>query len=127
MLREANRSSRPTRSGWRRTRQTSIGRSGAARRGLHKHWRPAHSLGLLGVQPWGQPEGEHDDYDQWKQALGAGQSADVATVQVVPGFEIELLKSARPEEGSWISMAFDPQGRLTISREGRRKDNACCG
>ncbi|MGE0609929.1 MAG: hypothetical protein AB7O62_22755 [Pirellulales bacterium] len=83
----------------------------------------AHGLGLVGVQPWGLPEGDKDDYDQWKQALPAGNASAAGDVRVMPGFSIELLKSAAPEEGSWIAMAFDPQGRLTISREGRRNDN----
>ncbi len=33
------------------------------------------------------------------------------------GFKIELLRSAQPEEDSWVSMAFDPQGRVTIACE----------
>jgi putative heme-binding domain-containing protein len=32
-----------------------------------------------------------------------------------PGFRVELLHTATPEEGSWVSMAFDPQGRLLVS------------
>src|SRR5205823_12653723 len=34
-----------------------------------------------------------------------------------PGFEISLVRRAEADEGSWVSMAFDPRGRLTIARE----------
>ncbi|MGC3959676.1 MAG: c-type cytochrome [Verrucomicrobiota bacterium] len=37
------------------------------------------------------------------------------TLSVPPGFKVELLRSAGPEEGSWISMAIDSKGRLIIS------------
>ena len=33
------------------------------------------------------------------------------------GFRVELLRTAAPEEGSWVSMAFDRQGRLIVSPE----------
>src|SRR5215510_10310614 len=33
----------------------------------------------------------------------------------LPGFKVELLHSATKKEGSWISMAIDPKGRLIIS------------
>ena len=58
-----------------------------------------------------------DDYTQWKLAQGNGTQSTEAQVSAPPGFDVELLRKAQPEEGSWISMAFDPQGRLTISRE----------
>ncbi len=38
---------------------------------------------------------------------------------VAPGFKVELLKSAAKEEGSWVSMAIDDQGRLYISCQGK--------
>ncbi|MDP7204212.1 MAG: hypothetical protein QGH11_01480, partial [Pirellulaceae bacterium] len=34
-----------------------------------------------------------------------------------PGFQVELLRSAGPDEGSWISMSFDNQDRLVIGRD----------
>jgi putative heme-binding domain-containing protein len=58
-----------------------------------------------------------DDYEQWKQALPVGSRADPSAFLVSPGFKIELVHSARPEEGSWVSMAFDPRGRIVIGRE----------
>ncbi len=37
------------------------------------------------------------------------------TLTVPSGFKVELLRSATPTEGSWISMAVDSKGRLIIS------------
>ena len=58
-----------------------------------------------------------DAYDAWKLALTPGAATDPATITVPAGFKIELLRSATAEEDSWVAMAFDPQGRLTIARE----------
>ena len=60
-----------------------------------------------------------DAYNTWKLALTASHATDAATNTVPAGFKIELLRAATPEEDSWVSMAFDPQGRLTIAREKR--------
>jgi putative heme-binding domain-containing protein len=58
-----------------------------------------------------------DDYEQWKRAKGSGGSTAVANFQLQPGFEIELIRSARTNEGSWISMAFDQSGRIIVAKE----------
>lgn len=39
----------------------------------------------------------------------------VSAISVMPGFEVELLRSALPGEGSWISLTFDPQGRIILA------------
>jgi len=85
---------------------------------LQKNWAPAHSFGLAGVLPWGNPAGQVDDYFQWKKALGAGPAEEAATVTVAPGFHLELVRRSAPGEGSWISLAFDERGRLYLGREG---------
>lgn len=82
---------------------------------------PVISLGLVGIPPWGNPRGEEVDYHQWKKALTTGTAADAATVQVAPGFAVNLVRSAQPGESSWISLAFDAQGRVVIGQEGRDK------
>ena len=58
-----------------------------------------------------------DNYEQWRQAVGAPKTGDEAAFWTAPGFEIALVRAAQQDEGSWVSMAFDPQGRLTIARE----------
>ncbi len=60
-----------------------------------------------------------DAYNTWKLALSAGTATDPATLTVPPGFKVELLRSALPEEDSWVAMAFDSKGRLTVAREKR--------
>jgi len=58
-----------------------------------------------------------DNYEQWKHAIGASEGTDPATFRVTPGFEIERVRSAQPEEDSWVSLAFDPQGRAVVAME----------
>ena len=60
---------------------------------------------------------ETDDYTQWKRASNAKAGTDPATFQLLPGFKAELVRSAGPQENSWVSIAFDPKGRLTVGRE----------
>lgn len=57
------------------------------------------------------------DYEQWRLAQKSGAVADPKTVTTLPRFNIELVHVARPDEGSWISLAFDPRGRMVIGRE----------
>lgn len=84
-------------------------------------WRPAISLGKVADELWDSSSiarvSAFDDYEQWRQASGAEAGTDPASFQTRPGFEVELVRSAQADEGSWISMAFDPQGRMTIARE----------
>jgi putative heme-binding domain-containing protein len=60
-----------------------------------------------------------DNYEQWQQAKRTDQAkaTDAAKFQIADGFEIELVKSAGPDEGSWVSIACDPKGRFVIGRE----------
>ena len=60
-----------------------------------------------------------EDYNQWKQALGTNRATGVENITALPGFRVELLRSAQTNEGSWVALAFDPQGRVVIAREDR--------
>ncbi|MFM8287869.1 MAG: c-type cytochrome [Planctomycetaceae bacterium] len=80
---------------------------------------PVRSLGLLGNLPWGNPEGESEDYYQWKKALGQTSAHAATQVAVLTGFEVELVRSSAPGEGSWVSLAFDHRGRIILGREGK--------
>ena len=80
------------------------------------------SLGAVAPQLWGVGRRSadidaFDNYEQWRQATGDAPATEPATFWVAPGFEVALVRTAQPDEGSWVSMAFDPQGRLTIARE----------
>ncbi|MBI2927591.1 MAG: c-type cytochrome [Verrucomicrobia bacterium] len=73
-----------------------------------KDWKPAVSLGKVGVAPWGN-------------VLGKPTATPAEAITALPGFKVELLKSADEREGSWICLTVDDKGRLIISPE---KDQA---
>ena len=79
------------------------------------------SFGSLSEEPWWNlpplSVDSLDDYTQWKRASKAEEGTDPASFFTLPGYEVELLRSAGKEENSWVSMAFDPKGRITIGRE----------
>ena len=80
------------------------------------------TLGRVAPELWGSGRRSteidaFDNYEQWRQATGGTPATDPATFWIAPGYEIALVRTAQPDEGSWVSMAFDPQGRLTIARE----------
>ena len=84
---------------------------------------PVLDLGQVRPELWGVGRcgieiSPLENYEQWQQAQGAA-GADEPKFQIVPGFEIRRLRTAAPDEGSWIALAFDGQGRLTVSREDR--------
>ncbi|MBT4225495.1 MAG: hypothetical protein HOD72_13650, partial [Opitutae bacterium] len=81
------------------------------------------SFGSLASEPWWDLPPLNvdsiDDYTQWKRASKAEAGTDPSFFFTLPGYEVELLRSAGKEENSWVSMAFDPKGRITIGREDR--------
>ncbi|MES2597123.1 MAG: hypothetical protein V4662_17385 [Verrucomicrobiota bacterium] len=60
-----------------------------------------------------------DAYNSWQLAKPGAQSqaTDPTDFTLLPGFKAELVRSAHPGEDSWVAMAFDPQGRITLSKE----------
>lgn len=60
-----------------------------------------------------------DNYEQWKQALSTEEGTDPANFLIAPGFEIRRVRSALPNEDSWVSLAFDSQGRAIIAKESK--------
>lgn len=72
---------------------------------------PVKELGKLGVQPWGNV------FD----AAANLTAGDRGVFQVPPGFQIERLFTVPKDQlGSWVSIAFDPKGRLLASdQEGK--------
>ena len=87
------------------------------------NWKPAINLGKVGtpaVKDLGNPfagKTAVDAYNSWRLATGTGKATDPATMQAPPGFVVELVRSAAVGEDSWVSMAFDPQGRITVAKE----------
>ena len=83
--------------------------------------RTIESFGSLTNEPWWNlpplSVDSLDDYTQWKRASTAEVGTDPSTFSTLQGYQVELLRSAGKEENSWVSMAFDPKGRITIGRE----------
>lgn len=80
----------------------------------------AATLGAVEPELWGlnrrsSAVDPFENYEQWRTATATAQ--DLPAFSTAPGFEIAQVRKAQPDEGSWISMAFDPKGRLTVSRE----------
>lgn len=72
---------------------------------------------LWGVGRRGIELSPFENYEQWQQAKTDSKKKAVPKFWTVPGFEVTELRVAQADEGSWISLAFDPQGRMIISRE----------
>ena len=82
----------------------------------------AKEHGRVSALYWGPARGSRitgfEDYTQWKMAQpGAANSSDAPEITCPPEFEVDLVRKAGPDDGSWVSMAFDPQGRAIIARE----------
>ena len=85
-------------------------------------WKGASGRGVLNDRYWGFNNDRvavsvFDDYEQWRRARAAPKSTAASTFQLLPGYQIELVRSAAKDEDSWIAMDFDPRGRLVIARE----------
>jgi putative heme-binding domain-containing protein len=85
-------------------------------------WKNAQVLGSTDADPATNPfdlKKAFDAYNSWQLAKpGAqNQATEPATLTLPPGFKAELIRSAQPGEDSWVSMAFDPQGRITLGKE----------
>lgn len=74
-------------------------------------WRPANVIGELTAGPW--------NYTREKllaaAALKQPEATPIDRMIVKKDFRVELLHSVpMDEEGSWVSMCVDPQGRLIV-------------
>lgn len=60
-----------------------------------------------------------DAYNSWQLAKPGtqNQATDPSSLTLLPGFKAELIRSSQPGEDSWVSMAFDSQGRITLGKE----------
>ncbi|MGY8769619.1 MAG: c-type cytochrome [Pirellulales bacterium] len=75
-------------------------------------WSPVHVLGKLGMGPWG-------DVTKNRIAGVPGEATAAENITTLPGFEVERLYSVpKSEQGSWVSMTADPQGRLICCDQG---------
>ncbi len=91
---------------------------GSARAGAD--WQPVAALGRVDAKAEGNPFDPRravDAYNSWTLARGAERATDPATIVTLPGFTVELLRSAQAGEDSWVALAFDPRGRITVALE----------
>src|SRR6266545_838593 len=77
----------------------------------------AKSLGKVGIQPWGNVLAAVGGRTQSPRRTAEALPAE--SLKVADGFKVELLRSAQPGEGSWVSMTVDAKGRLIISPQGK--------
>jgi putative heme-binding domain-containing protein len=87
-------------------------------------WQPVAALGAVARFPWGDTSAgiavqPADDYTQWKRAIAAKAGTDPRTFETLPGYEVDLIRSAAKGEDSWVSLAIDPRGRLIVAQEKR--------
>jgi putative heme-binding domain-containing protein len=85
-----------------------------------KNWSPAKPFKPAAgdAEPF-PPSAAFDAYNGWRLASGAGAATPPESIQTLPGFRVELIRSAQPEEGSWIAMTFDENKNLILAREKR--------
>jgi putative heme-binding domain-containing protein len=84
-------------------------------------WLGAESRGLVPPEQWGLGRrsaeiSPFDNYEQWQQAKGDALDKG-PKFWLAPGLEVTSVRQAAADEGSWIALAFDREGRATISRE----------
>jgi putative heme-binding domain-containing protein len=71
-------------------------------------FKPAVAIAKYGDEPWGRV---FDKTTAKEQA-----ATDPATLKTPPGFKVELLYTVpKADQGSWVSLTVDPQGRLLAS------------
>ncbi|TWU08443.1 family 16 glycoside hydrolase [Stieleria varia] len=68
-------------------------------------WAKAIPNGKLGKQPWGVPA-------VGGAAAGDSDRLNPRNVYAPPGFVVERVHVVTGDQGSWVSLATDPQGRL---------------
>ncbi len=80
------------------------------------------ALGSVRAELWGAGRRDAslspiENYEQWQQAKGSETEKVQPKFWTAPGFQISLMRTAKADESSWISLAFDDQGRAVVSRE----------
>lgn len=84
-------------------------------------WPGAVSLGPVEPVRWGLnrlPEvSPFAEYNQWKEALEQPDTASLSPLP--PGFVVEKIRDAAEGEDSWVSLVFDPKGRILLGKEQR--------
>lgn len=72
---------------------------------------------LWGIGRRGISLSPFENYEQWQQAKTDSKHPATLKFWTPPHYEVTEVRVAQPDEGSWISLAFDSKGQLLISRE----------
>lgn len=81
-------------------------------------WGSARSLGRVGIDPWGAVFASTVKGSAKAGGSGGGTARAATPADQLfhlPGFQVELILTGEPAEGSWVNMCKDPQGRLILS------------
>ncbi len=74
-------------------------------------WKPAQVVGELGGEPWKITAAQLAAVS----ALKEPEATPISNMRIAKGFDVELLYSVpKDQEGSWVSMCVDHQGRLIV-------------
>jgi putative heme-binding domain-containing protein len=76
-------------------------------------WKPVVIVVLL-ITPGLEPDERWQLSAQGAKPKAESRATPVSSIIAQAGFEVELIRSATAQEGSWISMTFDDQGRLIL-------------
>jgi len=76
-------------------------------------WSKPTIKGTLGDGPWGIP-----NYTSQPQQGEASDPLDPKNILTAPGFVVDHIYTVPEEQGSWVSLTTDPQGRLYASDQG---------
>lgn len=78
-------------------------------------WKPAVVIAALGQGPWGDVFAANRPRRGKGPDNAPGTATEAKDIAVLPGFKVELLYTVpKAEQGSWVSMTVDPQGRLLV-------------
>lgn len=70
---------------------------------------PSASRAVIDFGPTDAPRGP------WKNPFASAKATPTEAISLPEGFEVELLHSAQPGEGSWSAMTVDEEGRVIVS------------
>ncbi len=77
---------------------------------------PAHAFGAFGIGPWSSAVATADPSTAPESEPELGHALDASEITVPAGFRVELVHEVpRASEGSWVTMAEDPRGRIYVS------------
>ncbi len=74
-------------------------------------WTKVKPVAKLGAAPWGDVFVGAGP----KAAAGRREATAAESLYTLPGFKVERVANAEPEEGSWVNLCKDNKGRLIIS------------